>query len=170
LHVWFHKFNFFRFPLQNRCYYSFLRLRDRYYTRKARTLSTLILLNEVPERPFQQEQTITSTPDMLNPPAQFGRRLIYNISTRTLIALPCFGCVNFPDSVRPKQASINAFYVIAFSRCRSQRLQFNVSERGREFIQLYLSATPFEGRRRHIGDFGNKVWYYPPTGVGMYLN
>ena len=41
---------------------------------------------------------------------------------------------------------------------------------GREFIQLCLSATPFEGRRRHIGDFGNKVWYYPPTGVGMYLN
>ena len=47
---------------------------------------------------------------------------------------------------------------------------FSVSERGRDFIQLCLSATPFEGRRRHIGDFGNKVWYYPPTGVGMYLN
>lgn len=47
---------------------------------------------------------------------------------------------------------------------------FNVWEMGREFIQLCLSATPFEGRRRHIAGFGNKVWYYPPTGVGMYLN
>ena len=47
---------------------------------------------------------------------------------------------------------------------------FNVWEMGREFIQLYLSAIPFEGRRRHIGDFGNKVWYCPPTSVGMYLN
>ena len=55
---------------------------------KARTLFTLILLNEVPERPFQQEQTITSTPDMYYPPAQFGRglnityprgRLLYNL-------------------------------------------------------------------------------------------
>ena len=40
----------------------------------------------------------------------------------------------------PKQASINAFYVIAFLRCRSQRLQFNVSERGRSLI-LRLRAT-----------------------------
>jgi len=42
---------------------------------KARTLFTLILYHEVPERPFQQEQTITSTPDMYYPPAQFGRGL-----------------------------------------------------------------------------------------------
>ena len=53
---------------------------------------------------------------MLNPPAQFGRRLIYNISTRTLIALSCFRASNLLDSTMPKQASINAFqYVLLFN-------------------------------------------------------
>ena len=35
------------------------------------------------------------------------------------------GTQNLPDSVKPKQASINAFYVTAFLRCRYQR-EFNV--------------------------------------------
>ena len=56
-------------------------------------------------------------------------RTEYNISTRTLIAQSRFGVEILQDSYLPKQASINAFYVIAFLRCRSQRLQFNVAER-----------------------------------------
>ena len=59
---------------------------------------------------------------MYHPPAQSGRGLIYNISTRTLIAQSRFGVEILQDSYLPKQASINAFYVIAFLRCRSQRL------------------------------------------------
>ena len=58
---------------------------------------------------------------MFNPPTHIRARTEYNISTRTLIAQSRFGVEILQDSYLPKQASINAFYVIAFLRCRSQR-------------------------------------------------
>ena len=47
---------------------------------------------------------------MFNPPALRGARTDINIPTRTLIVQSCFGQINLLDSVKPKQASINAFY------------------------------------------------------------
>ena len=88
---------------------------------------------------------------MFHPPTHTRARTEYNISTRTLIALSCFGQINLLDSVKPKQASINAFYVIAFLRCRSQRLQFNVAERGRLFIvHFVLQVAIYIARRLEV--------------------
>ena len=50
---------------------------------------------------------------MFNPPALRGARTDINIPTRTLIVQSCFGQINLLDSVKPKQASINAFFMFS---------------------------------------------------------
>ena len=79
---------------------------------------------------------------MLNPPAQFGRRLIYNISTRTLIALSCFGLVKFSGS-RDTKTSVNKrllchyfFYAVSASGI------FELSQIMRQLVVLLHSTLP----------------------------